>query len=85
MVQVISAQYQNYNGHWYRAGETMEVTEADASDMVAMNLASRVKKPVVQNREMVPDDTRERTIEVVKPTTPKKDKKYPHREMRSRQ
>ena len=93
MIPMIAEQYQRYEGRWYHAGDEMEVaTETDANDMVALNLARRVKKPTIERREMEPGDVRsnedkDRTVDVVKPTTPakKKDTKYAHREMRSRQ
>jgi hypothetical protein len=92
---------QNYGGKWYSTGETIPVnTELDASDLIAMCLAKRIPAKVVpiepattidRSLEAAGDDEAKGADAAPVPkdaaaTVPeKKNKRYDHREMRSKQ
>jgi hypothetical protein len=68
--------YQNYGGHWYKSGDTIDnVPLAEALDMEALWLAKREPLAAPAPREMVP-------TKQIKQKQKDGKKRYEHREMR---
>jgi hypothetical protein len=93
MIPMRALGYQNYKGAWYRMGDTMLVeNEADAADMVATHMAERMPQVAQhsvepQNRQIGAEEIEPVNTEVTAAAAEKKtksrQKRYPHREMRS--
>jgi hypothetical protein len=73
-IKVLS--YQNYGGHWYKNGDTIDnVPLSEALDMEALWLAKRIPAEQAPPREIVP-------TKQIKHKQKDGKKRYEHREMR---